>query len=173
MEFFPDPREPAGFNDRASHGHVRIHVAYVVDVRLAFQQGDNRANDALKRRIGHGRDGVARHKERTRNRQRDVAEIIQHPFFHVKARKIRRTGTDDAHPARDFRLVRPPRAAFGRIVGRPPAQHRHVVGHGNGIHDALRHLRGRGSVRRVIKIEQQNAHGKIVQSSGSPRSAVA
>ena len=89
MKFFPDPRDPAGFDDRASHGHVRIHVPYVVDVRLAFQQGDDRADDALKRRIGHGHDGVRRHKERTWNRQRDVAEIIQHPFFHIEARKIR------------------------------------------------------------------------------------
>ena len=29
--------------------------------------------------------------------------------------------------------------------------------------DRLRHFRGSGSVRRVIKIQEQNAHGMIVQ----------
>src|SRR5229473_2904080 len=173
LEFFPDPRQPPGFNDRAPYGHVRVHVPYVVDVWLAFQHGHDRANDALKRRIGHRHDGVTAHKKRARNRQRDVAEIIHHSFFHIEARKVRRPRANDARSARDFRLVRPPRAPLGGIVGRPPAQHRHLVGNGKSIHRALRHLRRRGRVRRVIKIEQQNSHWNIVQICVSALGAVA
>src|SRR6266852_4340412 len=53
MQDFPDLYEPARLNDGATHGHVRIHVPDVVDVRFTFQHSHDRANDSLKRRIGH------------------------------------------------------------------------------------------------------------------------
>ena len=165
MEFFPDLCEHTGLNDRAGHGHVRIQVPDVVEIRLAFQHSHNRADDPLKRRIGHCQNHITRHKERARNRQRDVAEIVHHPSCHVEARKVGRTSANDACPVSDFRLVWPPSAPFRGIIGRPPTQHRHVMRGGKRVHDGVRHLRGRRSIRREIEIEQQDSHKRIVQSS--------
>ena len=62
VKFFPDSREDAQFDDRASHSHVRVQIPSVVRERFAFQHGNERADDALKRRIGHGQHDVAVNK---------------------------------------------------------------------------------------------------------------
>ena len=173
MELFPESRKHAWSNDRACHGHIWVQVTDVVNIRFAFQQGNDRANDALKRWIGHGHDGIAGHKERARNRQRDVAEVIQHAFFHAETRKVGRTGTNDAHSVHNFSLVRAPWASLCGIVGWAPAEHRQAMRRGESFHDGMSHLGGRGSIRRVIEIQQQDAHGEIVLSSASVRGAVA
>src|SRR5437879_8563202 len=104
MEFFPEPREHSWPDDRAPQRHVRIQISYVVDVRLAFEQGDDRAKDALKRRIGHRHDGIAGHKKRARDRQCGVAEVIRQAVFHTEARKVSRTCANYEGRVGAFRL---------------------------------------------------------------------
>ena len=47
-----------GAHNRAAHGHVRIHVANVVDEWPSRKARDERAGDALDGRIGHGQHDV-------------------------------------------------------------------------------------------------------------------
>jgi len=89
VEFFPDARERTWLDDGAADGHVRIEVADVVNVRLAFREGDERADDSLEGGIGHGEDDVTGKKQRARNGQENIAEIIEHALFHLRARVIR------------------------------------------------------------------------------------
>src|SRR5204862_7516350 len=93
MEPFPESRKHAWSNDRPSHGPIWVQITDVVNIRFAFQQSNNRANDALKRRIGHCDDRVPRHKERAKNRQGDVADVIKHALIHAESRNGGRTGT--------------------------------------------------------------------------------
>src|SRR4030095_12887862 len=39
MKLFPNAREPSWRDDRSAHRHVRVHVADVVEIRLALQSG--------------------------------------------------------------------------------------------------------------------------------------
>jgi hypothetical protein len=99
MELFPDAGEEAGLDDGAADGHVRVEVADVVNVGLVFQEGDECADDAFERRVGHGQDDVAGKKQRAGHSQENVAEVVEQALFHLCARVIGRAGADDLDPA--------------------------------------------------------------------------
>jgi len=162
MQVFPKARQQAGGNDGTSQGHIGIQVSDVVDVRLAFQEGDKGADDTLEGRVGHGQNDVTRKREGPRNSQENIAQVIEHASFHLPAGKIRGAGADDPHAPAILGLVEAPGPAFGGIVGRASAENRDVMLFGKGIGKGLRHFRGCRSVRRIVEVQEQNAHGEIV-----------
>src|ERR1700676_4535618 len=83
MQAFPDTGEQTRFDDRAADGHVRIHVANVVQVWFAFEQSEESADDALEGRIGHCENYVTGKKQRARDGRENVAQVIDDPLFHV------------------------------------------------------------------------------------------
>ena len=164
VQFFPHSRQHSRRNNRAAHRHVRIQIADIVDIRLALQHGHECAGNPFERRIGHGQHHIALREQRARNHQRGVRQIIQDAFYHVKARKIRGARADDAYILFFFGLKEPPRAPLARIVRRPPAQNRHLVLLRKRVGHRFRHFRRGRSVRRIIKIQKQNAHPTIVHA---------
>jgi hypothetical protein len=61
-----------------------------------------RADNSAERRVGHRQHGVARNEQRARNRQGHVTQIVQHPLFHIEARKIRRSRSQDSRQSSSF-----------------------------------------------------------------------
>ena len=157
----PARRETSGTDDRAAHGHVRIHVANVVHKRTAGQARDQSAGDAFDGRIGHGQHDVRRNGERPRNRQRKIGQIIRDAAAHLKARKGGRAHALDGQIAAHFAPQEITRMALGRIVARPARQHGHAVIHRERLRD-LRGALGRGAgVRRKIFVQKKNMHRLI------------
>ena len=83
--------------------------------------------------------------------------------MHLNARIVRGTNADDAYSAEIFRLRKAPRAAVGGIVGRAAAKDRNIVVGRECLGHGLDHFCRRGSVGRVVEIQQQDTHVVIVQ----------
>ena len=81
----PHPREESWRDNRPSHRHIGVHIPDVVHVRFLLQQRHKCADNPLERRVSHGQDHVARQEEGARHRQKDVAQVIPHSFFHSRA----------------------------------------------------------------------------------------
>jgi len=127
VQLFPEAGQHARGNNGASQGHIGIQISDVVDVGLAFQQGDEGTDDALEGRVGHGQNDIAGKKQGARNRQENVAQVIEHAFFHLQAGEIRGAGADDPHAPGILGLIKTPRPAIRGIVRRASAENRHIV----------------------------------------------
>ncbi len=127
----------------------------------------NGGEDAVEGRIGHGQDYVAGDEKRAERGELCVGEVIQEAKLHLHARVG--GGTDANYGQRGaiggdaLGLPEFPGAAFGGIVGGAAAEDGDFVGLGECADHRLRYFCGGGGVGREIQIQQQNAHGQIVQ----------
>ena len=145
----------AGADDISAEGHVGIHVAQVVDEGAAGKLGDERAGQALERRIGHGHHDVGANAQGARHGQREIAEIVRDASGHAEAREGRGADALDRYVAFHFAAQQVGRMALGGIVGRPAAEDCDLVLLGKRLHDQHGIL-GRGrSIRRVVFVQDQ------------------
>ena len=161
MHGFPARRETSRTHNRAADGHVRIHVANVVHERTARQARNQGSGNAFDGRIGHRQNNVRMNRERARDRERKIRQIIRYAAAHLKTRK--RGGADalDGKIAANFAAQEIARMVFGWIVARPACKNRDAMLLG----ESLSHLRGefgRGAgVRRKIFVQQKDVHRLI------------
>src|SRR5208337_4178982 len=109
--------------------------------------------------------------------QENISQVIENAFLHLNTGEIRGAGADDPRAPGILGLIETPSPALGGNVGRAPAENRDVMLFAKSIDNGLRHFRGRRGVRRIVKVQEQNAHGEIVQAEAGrlkeqrPRSA--
>src|SRR6185437_960819 len=58
VEAFPKGNPTSRTDDVATQGHIGIKITDVIDKRNALDSSDRRANDAVKRGVGHGKDEI-------------------------------------------------------------------------------------------------------------------
>ena len=91
-----------GRDNRAADGHVRIHVADVVNEGPARQARHEGAGDAFDGRIGHGQNHVRANRKRARDGERKIGQIIRNAAAHLETRKGRGADALDGKIAADF-----------------------------------------------------------------------
>src|SRR5438046_1905729 len=80
---------PTKTNATPSIERLRAQVPDVVDIRFSLQHGQERSDDSLKWRVGHGQHDIAIKEERARQSQHHIAQVIHQAIFHVEPWKLR------------------------------------------------------------------------------------